>query len=446
MPAMQVLLVEDDADLAAGLALVLRDAGHQVRVVDRLAEAERLVTACDAVVTDVNLPDGPEAGIELVRRVKLRHPEVELLVMTGHATVPQAVQAMRLGAHSYLAKPVEPAELLDLLDGMALRRGLRSGLTGRFGLVGACPAMQAVFAAIDLAAGSLLPLLISGETGTGKELAAQAVHRLSPRASGPFIPVNCSAIPRELAESELFGHRAGSFTGATGPHPGRFALAANGTLLLDEIDALPPELQPKLLRALESGECWPVGATAPVRSDARVIASCNSDLRSLAEAGRFRADPFYRLDGLRLHLPPLRERSEDLAILAEAILARESPGRSALLANDALARLLAHPWPGNVRELVNALRRGLAAALARAPGDGPLVLHAGDLGLGAGQSETVLPFKEAQDRATADWSRRTVRGALAATGGNVAEAARRLQMDRTALFKLMRRLGLGGGQ
>ena len=360
--------------------------------------------------------------------------------MTGYASVPQAVEAMRLGARIYLPKPFDISLLVRLLSEIETLRGLREGVCGRGSLVGSSLAMRRVYKQIDVAAASELTVLIRGETGCGKELAARAIHRLSLRRSRPFIAINCAAIPRELAESELFGHEAGAFTGATGRRSGCFANAADGVLLLDEINSLPMELQPKLLRVMEEGEFQPVGAAKPQRLAARVFAASNADLTALVAAGRFRQDLFYRLQVLEVILPPLRERPEDIPSIAAAILEREPPGgRPCHLGLDAFAELLARPWPGNVRELANCLRRAAAVAAEEQP-EGSVAIRPEHLASEGRIPE--LPFKEAQERACDEWSRRTVTAALASTGGNMSEAATRLRIDRSALYKLVKRLGI----
>jgi two-component system NtrC family response regulator len=437
---MLVAVIDDDAALREGLALALRDAGHEVSQGQSVADAIRLAERADAIVTDVHLPEGENAGIAIVREVKRRHPTVEVLVMTGHGTIPQAVEAMRLGARNYLQKPFPTATLLRLLGEVELLRGLRQGVSGRGALVGSSTAMRRVYGQIDVAAASDLPVLIRGETGTGKELAARAIHDLSKRKSKPFIAVNCAAIPRELAESELFGHEAGSFTGATAKRTGRFQLAGAGTLFLDEINSLPLEVQPKLLRALETGEIWPVGANKPETSAARVISAANVDPTGLVAAGKFREDLLYRVDVLQAHLPSLRQRVEDIPAIAATILERDQgEGARYELSADALAALLSQAWPGNVRELANVVRRATAVARASAS-EAVTVIRPEHLDLPNGVPD--LPFKEAQERASEEWTRRTVQAALLRAHGNMGKAAALLKMDRSNIYRLVKRLGL----
>ena len=438
---MKVLIIDDDADLCYSLGLALEDAGHEVIKANDLATGLKLATTADAVVTDVMLPEADDAGIQIVRDIRKRLPTTEVLVMTGHGSIPQAVESIRLGARTYLQKPFPTGTLLRLLGEIEQVRGLREGISGRGGLVGSSAAMRKAYTAIDVAAASDLPVLIRGETGTGKELAAQAIHQISKRRNRPFVAVNCAAIPKELAESELFGHEAGAFTGANAKREGRFMLAGNGTIFLDEVNSLPPEIQPKLLRTLETGEVWPVGGRESLHSQARVVSAANADLQSLIAQGRFREDLFYRLNVLVVSLPNLRTRIEDIPAIATTIMERDPQhGARATLHTDAIAALLSYAWPGNVRELVNLIRRAAAVAAMDAAEGTPFEIRFEHLDL-PGALPTV-PFKQAQEQATDEWTKRMILAALTRTKGNVPEAARILQMDRTAIYRTMKRLGL----
>ena len=438
---MIIALIDDDAALRGALTLSMQDAGHEVLAGETIAAALRHAERCDVLVTDVFLPEGPDTGLTIVREVRKRFPMVDVLVMTGHGTIAQAVEAMRLGARTYLQKPFPNATLLGHLSEIEQVRGLRQGVAGRGGLVGSSAGMRRAYQQIDVAASSDLAVLLSGETGTGKELAARAIHALSPRRAKPFIALNCAAIPRELAESELFGHEAGAFTGAGAKRQGRFQIAGTGTLFLDEINSLPLELQPKLLRALETGEIWPVGAVNAERSQARLVAAANSDLQQMVGAGRFREDLFYRLNVLAVTLPNLRSRIEDVPSIASMIIERESAdGRKLHLTSESLAELLGHSWPGNVRELVNVLRRAAAVAGTGVAWGEPVTIRPEHLDLPG--SLPQVPFKEAQERALDDWTKRIVTAALTRCGGQMAKAAELLRMDRSALYKLVKRLGI----
>ncbi len=438
---MIISVIDDDVALRGGLVLALRDAGHEVLEGDSLAAALRQAESADLLLTDVALPEAEDAGISIVREVKRRWPMMEVLVMTGHGTIAQAVEAMRLGARTYLQKPFASADLMRLVGEVERLRGLRQGIAGRGGLVGASRTMRQVYAQIDMAASCDLSVLIRGPTGTGKELAARAIHDLSRRQARPFVALNCSAIPRELAESELFGHEAGSFTGATAKRPGVFAQADGGTLFLDEINSLPLDLQPKLLRVLESGEFRPVGAGRSARTEVRIIAASNANLEPQIDAGTFREDLFFRLDGLAITMPALREHPEDIPAIAAIILERQPvQGRPSSLSAEAMAALLGQAWPGNVRELTNILRRSVIVAGMGQPDAAAVVIQAEHLDLPG--AVPALPFKVAQEAASDAWSRRTVQAALIRSDGSIAAAAGLLQMHRGALYRLIKRLAI----
>ncbi len=438
---MIISLIEDDVALREGLAFALQDAGHEILQGETTAVALRHAERADLVLTDVCLPEAEDAGISIVRELKRRWPMVEVVVMTGQGSIPQAVEAMRLGARTYLQKPFPTPTLMRLLSEIEQLKGLRQGISGRGGLIGASRSMRRVYAQIDMAAACELPVLIRGETGTGKELAAHAIHALGKRQGKPFIAINCSAIPRELAESELFGHEAGAFTGATAKRAGCFVQANGGTLFLDEINSLPAELQPKLLRVLESGEVRPVGSNTTQKSDARIIAASNVDLERLLDEHAFREDLFFRLDGMPVVMPALREHPEDIPAIAAIILERmPAAARPCALGMEAMAALLGHAWPGNVRELMNLVRRAAIVAAAEQPEGAQVTIQAAHLDLP--DAVPALPFKEAQEQAADVWARRTVLAALVRAGGSMTKAASLLQMHRGAIYKLVKRLGI----
>jgi DNA-binding NtrC family response regulator len=443
--ATRILLVEDDQDFRETLAEMLGRHGYEVLQAGDGVSALRLAPGADLLITDVRLPD--TSGIDLMGKVREARPTVAVLVMTGYGTIRDAVEAMRKGASTYLTKPFEPEELLLHLKQVeeVIRLRKAASRAGRGDLVGTGRAMREAYGAIDVAAASQAPALITGETGTGKELAARAIHSLSERARKPFLAVNLGALPGELAESELFGHERGAFTGASARKAGRFGLAGEGTLLLDEIGTLPLPLQPKLLRVIETREFWPVGAERPLPLRARILAATNADLQARVKEGSFREDLYYRLDVLRVHMPPLRDHPADIPPIAIALLDRlrvevSSPEPSPLLGSEALAVLVTHPWPGNVRELANALQK--AWEKARARGEAPQVIRPEDLGLGVGTPALDLPFREGRTQAAEEWSRRAIAAALAACEGNVTHAAERLQMNISALFRLIKKYGL----
>jgi DNA-binding NtrC family response regulator len=368
----RVLVVEDEAYVRDSLALILRARGFDVGTSASVDEAlERLARApVDAVLSDLKMPK--KDGLELVRRMQALCPDVPVLILTGHGTVASAVECLKAGATDYILKPVEPDALeLSLgraLEARALRREvryLRSAVAGAGGsetAIGESAAWKRVLAMVQAAAPTDSGVLLTGESGTGKELLARRLHAQSARASGPFVKVNCAAVPLEMWESEFFGHRKGSFTGAQSDRDGRFQLADRGTLLLDEVGAMPAAGQAKLLRAIQDGEFERLGDEQATRVDVRVVASTNSDLEAEVQRGRFRADLFYRLNVVRITVPPLRERKEDIPPLARhfigeiaARLGREAPE----LPPVAVARLAAYHWPGNVRELRNAVERAM---------------------------------------------------------------------------------------
>jgi DNA-binding NtrC family response regulator len=441
----RILLVEDDDDFRETLAEMLVRHGFEVLRAGDGASAIRLTPGADLLITDVRLPD--TSGIDLMGKIREARPALPVLVMTGYGTIKDAVEAMRKGASTYLTKPFEPEEMLLHLRQVeeVIRLRKAASRAGRGDLVGTGRAMREAYGAIDMAAASQAPVLITGETGTGKELAARAIHSLSERARKPFLAVNLGALPGELAESELFGHERGAFTGASARKAGRFRLAGEGTLLLDEIGTLPLPLQPKLLRVIETREYWPVGSDRPLPLRARILAATNADLQARVKGGSFREDLYYRLDVLRVHMPPLRDHPADIPPIAIALLDRmraevSSPEPAPLLGSEALAVLVTHPWPGNVRELSNALQK--AWEKVRSRGDTLPRIGSKDLGLAGSAPALDLPFREGRIQAAEEWSRRAIAASLAACGGNVTHAAERMQMNTSALFRLIKKYGL----
>ena len=441
---MKVVLVDDDDGLRGALTELLKRAGHQVVSCPDGASGLKAVEEADLMVTDLRMPGFD--GLSLLREARLRRPTLQVIVMTGYGSISSAVEAMRLGARAYLTKPFETDELLlHLREVETVQRLKEAASSGRGKLVGTGTAMRRVYTEIDVAASSDAPVLIMGETGTGKELAAQAIHQGSRRSQGPFIAVNCGAISRELIESELFGHEPGSFTGAQGRKRGRFSLARGGTLFLDEINSLPLDLQPKLLRAIESREIWPVGAEAPEKTDLRLLAATNVRLDNLVREERFREDLYYRLHVLHVNMPTLREHPEDIPQIVHALLQRLTNGeaRHSITAN-ALSSLLSRSWAGNVRELANALERALARSAVSLPGQSafaPLTISLEHLDP-ANSTSSALAFKQGRERAAEEWARTAIRNALVRSRGNTSEAARILKMSRTALLRLISKYGL----
>jgi two-component system response regulator AtoC len=377
-------------------------------------------------------------------------------MMTGYATVADAVRAMKLGAFDYLEKPFDPDAALAVLARAAehkriadaARRAAAPGEADAFhNLVGASPPMRGVYALLEKAAALDITVLLGGETGTGKELAARAIHYHSARKERRFVPVNCGALPGELVESELFGHARGAFTGAAAAKPGLFEEAQGGTLFLDEVGELPLPAQVKLNRALQEKEIRRVGDNAPVKVDVRVIAATHRDLREEVKAGRFREDLFYRLHVFPVRLPPLRERAEDVPLLAAHFLQKHARAlRRALRGFDAeaLRRLAGYPWPGNVRELENTVERAVAVSTGEVVGvaDLPPEIAGTAPAAPGGPDLARMPYREAVELARDRISREYLVALMTEFGGNVTRAAERAGMERESLHRLLKRYAL----
>ncbi|MBA4356676.1 MAG: sigma-54-dependent Fis family transcriptional regulator [Desulfovibrio sp.] len=456
--AQRILLVDDEPDFAQGLARLIQAGFPEVECVLAASSAEALEQLGSGVIelmlTDLRMP-GLD-GQELLRQALTADPNLTVLMLTGHGSVEAAVAALKAGAYDFLTKPVDQGELfravakgLDrarLLDeNRALRELARRPELDR-SLVGASPPMQRLKEAIAAVAVSDYTVLVRGESGTGKELVAANIHRLSSRAAKPFVTVNCPAIPEHLLESELFGHVKGAFTGADKARRGLFVAAGGGSILLDEIGDIPMTVQTKLLRVLQEHEVRPVGSSDTVRIDVRILATTNQNLEGRITAGLFRQDLFYRLNVLTVTPPPLRERREDIPLLAAHFLdqsCRELRLPPKTLGPEAVACLAARPWPGNVRELQNFVRRLAVFCPAsqvelshlRLAGDGP----AG--GCGPAPADPLAPYKQAKAHVLDEFTRSYVEQVLERTGGNVSEAARVSGIERVSLQKIMKRLG-----
>ncbi|MCF3945506.1 nitrogen regulation protein NR(I) [Acidiphilium sp. AL] len=360
-----ILIADDDRSIRTVLTQALGRSGYQVRTTSSAATLWRWVEdgEGDLVITDVLMPD--ENGLDLVPRIKRIRPELPVLVMSAQSTILTAVQSTQRGAFEYLPKPFDLGELLGIVDRALKQPAMQTPAApeqspeDNLPLIGRSGAMQEIYRVIARLTTTDLTVMITGESGSGKELVARALHDYGRRRQGPFVAINMAAIPRELIESELFGHERGAFTGATNRHVGRFEQAAGGTLFLDEIGDMPPEAQTRLLRVLQEGEFTTVGGRQPIRANARIVAATHRDLRVLIRSGQFREDLFYRLNVVPIRLPPLRERPGDIALLASHFLARAQseglPGKT--LTPEAVARLASYRWPGNVRELENLMRR-----------------------------------------------------------------------------------------
>jgi two-component system response regulator HydG len=470
-PQLRLLVVDDDTSVRGACAEIAAGLGFSTEVADSVSAAQRLIAqgSIDLVLLDLKLPGG--GGLSLLDNIRAHHPQTVVVVMTAFATVSSAVEAMRIGAGDYLTKPFTLEELSTTLERAAQRRTfdlearllrdrLRSG-AGMGKMVGRSPAMEKLYRILSKVAYTTHPVLILGESGTGKELVARSIHGNGPNADKPFIPVDCGSLVPTLIESELFGHVKGAFTGANRAKTGLLAAAVGGTVFLDEIGELPLDLQARLLRALQEKEIRPVGANYAVPIAARILAATNRDLAHMVETGRFRKDLFFRLNVVNLRIPPLRERKEDIPLLAAHALdrLRHESGVAYSFADDALRLMMAYDWPGNVRELEHAIER--ACALSSGPllhlGDFPTQLQdhqfhaaredrtltaAGFDHLGAhapaAEAGSVLPIAELEKQA--------ILTTIHQLKGDKLMAARMLGIGKTTLYRKLKEYGLGEDQ
>ncbi|HUT79381.1 MAG TPA: sigma-54 dependent transcriptional regulator, partial [Polyangia bacterium] len=452
----QILVVDDEPNMRKVLRAMLEHDGHEVHVAEDGAEALRILAEnhVDLMITDLRMP-GMD-GMGLLQRIHEQRVGLPVIMITAHGTVDTAVEAIKRGAFDYLTKPFERKTLRQIVSKAArtveLSRedaSLERDPAGRFHIVGRSQAMRDIFAVVDRVAGTPSTVLITGESGTGKELVARALHENSNRADQPYIRVNCAAIPPTLIESELFGYEKGAFTGAETAKPGRFELADKGTLFLDEIGEITPEMQVKLLRAIQEGEFERVGGISTTSVDVRLITATNQDLRQRIVGGLFREDLFYRLNVVHIHLPPLRERIEDIAALVSHFLERYNArlGKQvARVSAEALAALEASPWPGNIRELENAIER----CVLFCDEDTILVSHlpqeVGGVKPDTASGEIPVPegllagggLKDQVRAATASIERQLIQRALEQTGRNVTRAAQLLEISRKSLQTKMK--------
>jgi len=448
MEAAKILVVDDDPDIRAVLAELLQKDGHQVRDCSTGAAAVAAGQAekVDVVLADLRLPDMD--GLGVLRAFLEGSPETAVIVMTAFGTVETAIQAIKTGAYDYLPKPFKLDEVrlgvqraLERKRLLQENRRYRQELQGKYRLenvVGASGPMLAIFKTVARVAPTRSTVLIQGESGTGKELIARTLHYNSDRAQGPFVPVDCGALPETLLESELFGHERGAFTGAATLKRGLFEVARGGTCFLDEIGDVAPAVQARLLRVLQEHEIKRVGGTEPLKTDVRVLAATHTPLDTLVKARSFREDLYYRLSVVTITLPPLRERRDDIALLADFFLrkvAREAGKRVERIAPEALALLTAYPWPGNVRELEHAIERAviLTQNPTLLPADLPPELQAPPGGRPA-PAAPVLPLREVE--------RRHLLFALERAQGNRKRAAEWLGITRRTLYRMAARYGI----
>jgi DNA-binding NtrC family response regulator len=448
----RILIVDDEPSIRKVLAAHLRRFGHETETADDGAQAIAKLQEepFHLVVTDLKMPNVD--GMALLRWIHQNQPGLPVILITAFGTVETAVEAIKAGAFDYVTKPFDRDELQNVIskalatEQRNARRVQPPAEGAATGIIGTTPAMRDLSKLIDKVAPSPTTVLITGESGTGKELVARALHEGSDRARGPFIQINCGAIPEQLFEAELFGYERGAFTGAVGSKPGRFELASGGTLFLDEVGELPRDMQVKLLRALQERKVDRVGGLEPVAVDVRVVAATNVDLKKASDEGRFRSDLYYRLSVFPITLPPLRDRADDIPLLVEHFLRRfaERLGKRLVgVAPDAMAALVEYRWPGNIRELENLMERAVLLAegdtigleeLPGLSGSGPAAPPAEEL--------EELDLKEYVRVHTARLERVRIQRVLEAEDGNVTRAARRLGISRKSLQTKMKEYGL----
>ena len=465
--AFLVLIVEDEADIRSTFESILEGENCRTRGAASLAEAEDTLQIFppDLVLLDLGLPDG--SGLDLIPKIRAQHPDAEVIVVTAETRVQSAVLAMQGGATDFLEKPVGLDRLLTTVKLARERKGLRQEnlalkkqALGQYEILGHSPAILEMKEMIHKVASSQLPILITGENGTGKELVARNLHLISSRSNAPFIAINCAAIPETLLEAEFFGHETGAFTGATQARKGLFREAGKGTLLLDEIGEMPMNLQSSLLRVLQERRARSVGGSTEYPVHCRILAATNRNLEEEVKAGNFREDLYYRIRGIEIHMPALREHPEDLPLLAEDLLKRADPSCKKSLSTHALHWLAKQDWPGNVRQLASLLEAAVLLAseeviqpedLERLQGGSRGKKDPGPAALGEGQTKEVEKSEDLwrrflgiddlrEFRETAE--REFLRHKLEEEGWNVSATARRVGIRRTNLHERLKNLGL----
>lgn len=459
---LHLLVVDDDVAARNTSFEIARRMGYESHLADSVTSARAFLRRqpVDLVLLDLKLPGG--SGLMLLQEIRSLYPETAVVVMTAFATVDSAVQAMRTGANDYLTKPFTVEELSSVLERSMQRRHfdvesrqLRERLRtqrGKGDLIGQTPEMEKLYRILSKVAFTTHPVLILGESGTGKEIVARTIHFNGPNANKPFIPVDCGSLVPTLIESELFGYVKGAFTGANKSKEGLLVAANRGTVFLDEIGELPLDLQAKLLRALQEREVRPVGATTAVPITARILAATNRDLAQMVEQGRFRKDLFFRLNVVNLRIPPLRDRKQDIPLLAAHALERmrRENGTSYTLADDALRLIMDYDWPGNVRELEHAIER--ACALSSGPvlhmGDFPTQLQNFHFQADAEAHEAQKPAVAEPPRviSIAEMEKQAILSAIKQLGGDKLMAARLLGIGKTTLYRKLKEYGIDSGQ
>lgn len=446
----RILLVEDETNMAKMQAKILQRKGYDVDTAGNGREALLKLDRAnfDVVITDLKMP--VMDGMQLLREMNIKERGCAVIVLTGHGTIESAVEAMQCGAADYLTKPCNPDELLLKVDKLLETKRLREEVARlrrevraykRFGeLIGQSQVMRQIYAVIGAVSTNKSTVLVTGESGTGKELVARTIHQKGPWRERPFVAINCGAMSETLLDSQLFGHRRGAFTGAIADHNGVFQAADGGTLFLDEISEIPLALQVKFLRAIQEKEVTPLGSTRSVKVDVRIIAASNRNLEEEVRKGTFRDDLFYRLNVVPIHLPPLRERREDILLLVEhfiAIFSKEYNVQPKRVAAEALDKLVAHPWPGNIRELQNVIERvfALSQSTEITLADLPTPIAASEEHPVNFNAFAELPTLEGMEKSL-------IATALQKSRGNKNEAARILAIDRQRLYRKIEKYGL----
>jgi two-component system, NtrC family, response regulator AtoC len=438
---MRIVIADDDKNLRMVLASELSEKGFEVNVAENGTKAVALIEndEYDVLLLDLSMPGFN--GMDVLKKIKTLELTTEVVILTGNATISSAVEAMKLGAYDFLTKPFKMAELKAVLEKAYEKKGLsRENLVLKTEIkresesqkiITQSPLMFEIFENIKILALSPFPVLISGESGTGKELVARAMHHGSERADRPFVPINCGAIPENMLESELFGFERGAFTGAHAKKLGLLEIANQGTLFLDEICELTPPLQGKLLRVIETSRFFRIGGIKEVQVDVKVVSATNKDVKSEVEGGRFRADLYYRISALALHIPPLRERKEDIPLLIDHVIKSNPPFKGKSFRNEALKILAEYAWPGNVRELLNVVYRILLLSKNDLIGPDDLPID-------------LIAYPKISGRRLEDVEREHILQVLQEVGGQRGKAAEILGVDPKTLYRKLLSYGVNG--